>query len=56
MCCWLQDIAVEYKVEAMPTFVFLKGGKEVDRLVGARKEELVNKITKHDAPAEVSTA
>lgn len=40
-----QDVAEEYKVEAMPTFLFLKEGKEIDRVVGARKEELQNKIT-----------
>lgn len=31
----------------MPTFLFLKEGKEVDRLVGANKEDLQAKITKH---------
>lgn len=30
----------------MPTFLFLKEGKEVDRLVGANKEDLQAKITK----------
>lgn len=33
----------------MPTFVFLKDGKEVDRFVGARKEALVEKVAKHSA-------
>jgi len=31
----------------MPTFLFLKEGKEVDKVVGARKEELENAIAKH---------
>ncbi|CAI9777859.1 unnamed protein product [Fraxinus pennsylvanica] len=43
----VKDVAKEYNVEAMPTFVFLKDGKEVDRLVGARKEDLQATITKH---------
>ncbi|PIN21690.1 Thioredoxin [Handroanthus impetiginosus] len=50
----LKSVAEEYKVEAMPTFVFLKDGKEVDRIVGARKEELLATITKH--ASSVSTA
>lgn len=40
-------MAAEFGVEAMPTFVFLKEGKEIDRVVGARKEDLQAKITKH---------
>lgn len=38
----------------MPTFVFLKDGKEVDRVVGAKKEELQQTIVKHAAPATVT--
>ncbi|KAK6115295.1 hypothetical protein DH2020_007564 [Rehmannia glutinosa] len=43
----LKTLAEEFKVEAMPTFLFLKEGKEVDRIVGAKKEDLLAKITKH---------
>ncbi|CAA2998024.1 thioredoxin H-type 1 [Olea europaea subsp. europaea] len=43
----LRDVAEEFNVEAMPTFLFLKDGKEVDRVVGARKENLQDAITKH---------
>ncbi|XP_075521633.1 thioredoxin H5-like [Primulina tabacum] len=43
----LEAVAKEFKVEAMPTFLFLKDGQEVDRVVGARKEELVAKISFH---------
>nr|CAH59450.1 thioredoxin 1 [Plantago major] len=43
----LKAISVEYEVEAMPTFVFLKDGKPIDRLVGAKKEDLLAKITTH---------
>ena len=33
----------------MPTFVLVKGGKEVERVIGARKDELLKKIEKHRA-------
>nr|QHW04708.1 thioredoxin [Dimocarpus longan] len=45
----LSDVAQEFGVQAMPTFVFVKGGKEVDRVVGAKKDELEKKILKHRA-------
>ncbi|KAJ4707523.1 Thioredoxin [Melia azedarach] len=45
----LSDVAQEFKVQAMPTFVLVKKGKEVDRVVGARKEELEKKIVKFRA-------
>nr|CAD1841762.1 unnamed protein product [Ananas comosus var. bracteatus] len=40
----LKGVAREWQVEAMPTFVFLKEGKAVDKLVGAVKDELQKKI------------
>ncbi|KAE8713523.1 Thioredoxin H2 [Hibiscus syriacus] len=43
----LPDVAGELKVDAMPTFVLVKKGKEVCRLVGARKTELQKLIEKH---------
>jgi len=43
----LKDVSEEWAVEAMPTFLFLKEGKEVDKLVGAKKEELQKLIEKH---------
>ncbi|XP_047940779.1 thioredoxin H2-like [Salvia hispanica] len=47
----LADVAREFAVQAMPSFVLLKQGKEVDRVVGAKKDELENKILKHrEAP------
>ncbi|MCH81001.1 thioredoxin h2-like, partial [Trifolium medium] len=45
----LSDVAKELNVQAMPTFVLLKKGKEVDRVVGAKKDELQNKIEVHRA-------
>lgn len=40
----LKGVAKEFKVEAMPTFVLWKEGKEVERVVGAKKDELEKKI------------
>ncbi|XP_059310195.1 thioredoxin H2-like [Lycium ferocissimum] len=40
----LADVAQEYGVQAMPTFVLIKQGKIVDKLVGADKDGLQKKI------------
>ncbi|XP_062214300.1 thioredoxin H2-2-like [Phragmites australis] len=40
----LSEVARTWKVEAMPTFVLVKDGKEVSRVVGAKKDELERKI------------
>lgn len=42
-------MAKEYQVEAMPTFVLLKKGKQVDKVIGAKKDELQKLIEKHRA-------
>lgn len=43
-------MAQEWMVEAMPTFVLVKKGKEVDRVVGAaKKKDLRKKILLHKA-------
>lgn len=31
----------------LPAFVFVMRGEEIDRVVGAKPDELVNKIEKH---------
>ncbi|KAL6522011.1 hypothetical protein OROMI_031888 [Orobanche minor] len=51
----LQDVAAEYSVEAMPTFLFLKEGKQVHKIVGAKKDELQAKITELGAAAITAT-
>ncbi|XP_022157660.1 thioredoxin H2 [Momordica charantia] len=43
----LSDVAQDFGVQAMPTFVLLRRGKVVDTVVGARKEELEKKIQRH---------
>ena len=40
----LKTVAQEWKVEAMPTFIFVKAGQVVDKMVGAHKEELPRKV------------
>ncbi|GMY28343.1 thioredoxin H-type-like [Fagus crenata] len=47
----LKTVSEEWAVEAMPTFVFLKEGKLVDKVVGAKKEELQLTIAKHAGTA-----
>lgn len=34
-------------MQTMPTFILFKRGKEVDKVVGAKKEDLKEKIEKH---------
>ncbi|KAL1550969.1 thioredoxin H-type-like [Salvia divinorum] len=43
----LDGVAEEYGVQAMPTFILIKKGKQVDKVVGAKKDDLQNKIEKH---------
>lgn len=33
----MQDVTQELGMKAMPTFILIKKGKEVDKLVGAKK-------------------
>ncbi|KAL1354883.1 hypothetical protein HN51_006935 [Arachis hypogaea] len=47
----LQSVAQDWAVEAMPTFVFVKEGTIIDKVVGAKKEELQQKLEKHVATA-----
>ncbi|CAN6213355.1 unnamed protein product, partial [Urochloa humidicola] len=50
----LKEVAAEYKIEAMPTFLFIKEGKKVETIVGARKEELQANVEKHAPIASAS--
>ncbi|KAK7309320.1 hypothetical protein RJT34_05948 [Clitoria ternatea] len=47
----LKTVAQDWAVEAMPTFMFVKEGKIVGKVVGAKKEELQQTIEKHVAAA-----
>lgn len=41
------ELSKEYKIEFVPTFVFVKNGQNVDRLVGSNEDLLVNTVNKH---------
>jgi thioredoxin 1 len=41
---FVQDVTSEWDIRAMPTFLFIKDGKQVDKIVGANKEELDKKV------------
>ncbi|KAJ7515038.1 hypothetical protein O6H91_23G069100 [Diphasiastrum complanatum] len=43
----LPDVSSQWKVRAMPTFIFIKDGKQIDIIVGANKEELEAKVARH---------
>jgi len=40
----LRNVAQEWNVQGMPTFIFIKNGKAVDKIVGANKAELERKV------------
>ena len=43
-----RQIAMDFGIRAIPTLLILKGGQEVDRLVGNKpKAEIVSKLTAH---------
>lgn len=48
---FLQSVAKDFEVEAMPTFVYMKGEEKVDKVVGAAKDEIVAKLEKHSQVA-----
>ncbi|GAB2214122.1 hypothetical protein Droror1_Dr00018460 [Drosera rotundifolia] len=43
----LMDVAREFGVQVMPTFLLMKNGREVDKVVGAKKKDLRCKIERH---------
>ncbi|CAL5355144.1 unnamed protein product [Camellia sinensis] len=45
----LMDVAQEFGVQAMPTFILIKKGRVIDKVTGVKKEELQKKIEKHRA-------
>lgn len=41
------NLASAYHVRSMPTFVFIKNGREVDRFSGANQDLLLDKIRRY---------
>ncbi|KAF5762370.1 putative monodehydroascorbate reductase (NADH) [Helianthus annuus] len=50
----LKEIASDWEVEAMPTFLLLKNEKTVAKVVGAKKDELQQTIIKHSGNTSIS--
>ncbi|KAI0639965.1 thioredoxin-like protein, partial [Trametes polyzona] len=44
-----KDVAGRYRITAMPTFVFLKGSSEVERVRGANKPALEAAVRRHSS-------
>lgn len=47
----LKSVAQDWAVEAMPTFIIMKEGTILERIVGAQKDQLSAKVAEHSAPA-----
>ncbi|XP_062099080.1 thioredoxin H5-like [Humulus lupulus] len=47
----LQEVAKEWDIEAMPTFLLLKEGEIIEKIVGADKDGLSKKVEVHSVLA-----
>jgi len=52
----VDDVAEKFDVASVPTFVFIKDGKEIDRLTGADALLLARKVETHAAEKAPSTS
>ncbi|XP_042499475.1 TPR repeat-containing thioredoxin TDX [Macadamia integrifolia] len=43
----LRDVAARWNISSVPSFFFIKNGKEIDRVVGADKNDLERKIAQY---------
>lgn len=48
----VQELSTSWDINATPTFVFLKDGRQIDKLVGGNKPELQKKVA---AVAQLAT-
>jgi len=46
-----EDIALEYQVNSMPTFVFIRNSDQIDTFTGANEERLSSYFAKHTSSA-----
>ncbi|XP_043484339.1 thioredoxin-2 [Leptopilina heterotoma] len=44
-----EEVASEYDITSMPTFIFIKNGEKLETVVGANAEKIKNTILKHRA-------
>ncbi|GJE87699.1 thioredoxin family protein [Phanerochaete sordida] len=51
-----RDVAGQYKVSAMPTFIFLKGSTKVDEVKGANKAGLQATVRRHASGSSSTSA
>merc|ERR1712141_599940 len=49
----VEDVAAEYKITAMPTFIFLKKKEQVAELKGANVEKLKELVEAHRQPLNI---
>jgi suppressor of tumorigenicity protein 13 len=42
-----RDVAARWNISSVPTFYFIKNGKEIVKVVGADKNELERKVKQH---------
>lgn len=43
-----QNLAAQFGIHGVPTFILFQGGKEIDRIVGAAsKDEFTRRLSKH---------
>ncbi|GMI91295.1 ARABIDOPSIS THALIANA THIOREDOXIN H-TYPE 1, thioredoxin H-type 1 [Hibiscus trionum] len=45
----LKTVAADWGVEAMPTLIYMKDGQVIDKTVGAKKDEIEQKIVMYSA-------
>merc|ERR1712203_592457 len=49
----VEEVAAEYKITAMPTFIFLKKNEQVAELKGANVEKLKELVESHRKPLSI---
>lgn len=40
----MQELSTSWDIKATPTFIFFRDGRQVDKLVGVKKQELQKKL------------
>jgi len=44
---YIEDLAAEYNIESLPTFVAFKDGKKVAQIIGGDQTQLQNFVQQH---------